>query len=119
MRIIKKRIKNKIDCNFILIEEFLTMVISQFNNSKPIEIPRKRNVVRDDTDDIWKKLCSTHNRYAIKILEDNMAKIDWSLLSANPYALHLLEKYPHRVNWFSLLSNPNKNVINLIEPFVL
>lgn len=95
------------------------MVIFNLNISKPIEIPRKRNVVRDDTEEIWKKLCSTRSWYAIRILEDNMAKIDWSILSSNPYALHLLEKYPHRVNWFSLLSNPNKNVINLIEPFVL
>ena len=97
----------------------LTMVIFNLNISKPIEIPRKRNTVKDDTEEIWKTLCSTRNRYAIKILEDNMTKIDWSILSSNPYALHLLEKYPHRVNWFSLLSNPNKNVINLIEPFVL
>lgn len=88
--------------------------------TKPIDIPRKRgNVVNDDTREIWKTLCSTHHPYAIEMLEQNITKIDWDILSTNPYALPLLKRYRHRVNWFYLLFNPNKNVIHLVDSFVL
>lgn len=79
-------------------------------------------------------LSANKNPNAIRILEKNMEKIDWSLLSANPSAIemleitkkfdwrelsknpkaiHLLEKYPKRIHWRGLLTNPK--AIHLIE----
>jgi hypothetical protein len=49
----------------------------------------------------------------MKLLEENIDKIDWFYLSENPEAIHLLEKYPDKIHWESLSSNPN--AIHLLE----
>jgi hypothetical protein len=50
---------------------------------------------------------------AIHIIEKNMDKINWALLSCNPNAIHLLEKNTNKINWFNLCANPN--AIHIIE----
>jgi hypothetical protein len=38
-------------------------------------------------------------------LKDNIDRLDWNELSANPGAIPLLEAYPERINWEKLLEN--------------
>jgi hypothetical protein len=53
------------------------------------------------------------NPGAIHILEKNIDKIDWSMLSLNPNAIHLLEKNIDKIDWYWLSKNPN--AIHLLE----
>lgn len=39
------------------------------------------------------------NKNAIKLLEENIDKIDWRQLSANENAIHLLEKNIDKIHW--------------------
>ena len=41
------------------------------------------------------------------LLEQNLEKIEWGLLSCNTNAMHLLEKKVEKLNWFALSSNPS------------
>ena len=45
----------------------------------------------------------------LKLLEQNLDKIDWYMLSQNPNAIHLLEQNPKKVRWWRLSKNPNDN----------
>ena len=53
-------------------------------------------------------------RYRLKqFAVDNIDRIDWITLSANPNAIHLIVQNPDRINWGRLSSNPN--AIHLLE----
>ncbi len=58
-------------------------------------------------------LSENTNFIAIKILENNIDKIDWNLLSKNENAIHILEKNLDKVNWHYL--SRNKNAIKILE----
>jgi hypothetical protein len=45
-------------------------------------------------------------------LEDNIEKINWSMLSVNSSAIHLLELYPEKIHWSMLSEN-----LNLLDLF--
>jgi len=49
-------------------------------------------------------LCA--NPSAIHLLEANLDKINWALLSENPAAIHLLEANPEKIVWNHLSKNP-------------
>jgi hypothetical protein len=51
----------------------------------------------------------SRNPNAIPILEKNLDKVHWYLyrLSQNPNAIHILEQNLDKVNWSYLSSNPN------------
>ena len=55
------------------------------------------------------------NPYAIHIIEANIEKIDWSLLSGNPSAIHLLKAYPDKIDWINLSKNTNPIAIQILE----
>ena len=63
----------------------------------------------------WTALCANTNPEAIRILEDNPDKIDWSALSSNPAATRLLEKNQEKIVWSNLSSNPDPGAIHLLE----
>ena len=46
------------------------------------------------------------NPKAIHILEQNLDKIDWLMLSQNPAAIHILEKNIDKISWELILTNP-------------
>jgi len=58
----------------------------------------------------------SENPNAIHIFEKNMDKVDWNWLSQSPNAIHLLEKNLNKVNWEFLSRNPN--AIHLLETIV-
>ena len=53
------------------------------------------------------------NKCSIKLLEENLEKINWKYLSENENALKLLENYQDKINWVHLSSN--SNTIKLLE----
>ena len=55
------------------------------------------------TDSDWKNLSS--NKYAIKLLEKNIDKINWDSISLNSKACHIIEKNLDKINWRNLSSN--------------
>ena len=61
----------------------------------------------------WGSLCLNTNPAAIRMLEENPDKIDWSTLSRNPAAIRLLEKNPDKIVWFNLSSN--SEAIHILE----
>ncbi len=63
----------------------------------------------------WFSLCSNTHPTAIRILEENPHKIDWSSLSSNPAAIRLLEDNPEKIDWSFLSVNPHPIAINLLE----
>ena len=50
-------------------------------------------------------LCENPN--AVHILEANMDKINWDILSENPNAIHILEKNIDKIEWRYLSANPS------------
>jgi hypothetical protein len=46
------------------------------------------------------------NENAIHIIEKNLDKINWILLSTNPKAIHILEKNQDKIKWNYLSENP-------------
>ena len=50
------------------------------------------------------------------LLEKNMDKIDWFMLSSNPSALPLLEKNLDKVDWVQLSSIHSAEAMLLLEP---
>ena len=72
----------------------------------------------DDTYNVnWSNICRNTNPKIIKVLEKiietNLDKIDWVILSANPSAICILEKYPDKMNWIAL--SRNKNAMHILE----
>ena len=61
----------------------------------------------------WHSLCSNTNPEALYLLETNVDKIDWDVLSCNPNAIYLLEKNLDKICWRRLLDNPN--AINILR----
>jgi len=51
--------------------------------------------------------------YAIKLLEENIDKIHWDMLSGNSNAIHLLEKNIDKIDWRML--STNANALHLLE----
>ncbi len=49
----------------------------------------------------------TTNPNAIRLLEQNLDKINWNWISKNPNAIHLVEQYPDCGDWKLLLQNPS------------
>ena len=41
------------------------------------------------------------------LLEKNIDKIDWNILSENPNAIPILEKHFDKICWCNFLKNPN------------
>ena len=61
----------------------------------------------------WHSLSGNENESAIEILQDNLDKIDWDVLSSNPSALCIIEKNLEKIDW-SILSR-NENAVHLLE----
>lgn len=55
----------------------------------------------------WTGLCMNTHPNAILLLESNLEKIDWYNLSQNPNAIHLLEKNQEKIDWDNFFQNPN------------
>jgi phosphoribosylanthranilate isomerase len=55
----------------------------------------------------WVQLSANKNPDAIRLLEDNLEKIDWSVLSSNPAAIELLKANYAKIIWRYLSINPN------------
>lgn len=56
---------------------------------------------------IWLQCLSENQHFkAIALLEANVDKVDWELLSANPAAIHILEANLDKVDWYYLSANP-------------
>jgi hypothetical protein len=74
--------------------------------------PNAIPIVEKNLDKInWEMLSMNPN--AIPILEKNLDKINWNYLSMNPNAIHILEKNLDKINWWNLSINPN--AIHLLE----
>lgn len=71
-----------------LIKEFLT------NKLKSVGIMKYNKSMKAD---VW-------NHY--ELLEQNLGKIEWRYLSANPSAIDLLNKYTSKISWQQLSANP-------------
>ena len=55
----------------------------------------------------------SENKYAIKILEENMDKINWEKISLNPNACHIIEQNINKIKWDNLSRNPG--AIDILE----
>ena len=53
------------------------------------------------------------NPNAIHILENNLDKVDWDMLSSNPNAIHIIENNLDKVDWYAL--SMNTNAIHILE----
>jgi len=51
-------------------------------------------------------LCCNRNPNAIHILEQNIDKINWGLLTLNPNAEKLLNENKDKINWYWISDNP-------------
>ena len=48
----------------------------------------------------------THPLAPLMVIEMDLDKIKWSMLSKNPAAIQLLEANPDKIRWFMLSKNP-------------
>ena len=55
----------------------------------------------------WTSLSQNKNPNAIKLLEQNLDRVNWGALSLNPNAIPILEKNLDKVHWGELSQNPN------------
>ena len=46
-------------------------------------------------------------------MQDNLDKVDWSVLSKNPNAINILENNKDKICWYNIAKNPN--AIHLIK----
>ena len=53
-------------------------------------------------------------KQTVDILEKNLDRVDWNMLSENPNAIHILAENLHKVDWYDLSCNPN--VLQIICP---
>ena len=76
----------------------------------------KKNLKQDEkvkqyikmaTENYWNNLSSFKNDIAMNILQDNLSKINWDILSENPNAIKILNDNIDKINWYSLSKNPN------------
>jgi hypothetical protein len=61
--------------------------------------------------DYWDIICM--QPHLIDIIECNMDKIDWAMLSCNYNAIHILEQHMDKIDWAML--SCNYNVIHILE----
>jgi hypothetical protein len=54
----------------------------------------------------WDYLSLNPHPQAIKMLEENLDKINWNFLSENPEAIHILFTNKDKINWLAFLRNP-------------
>ena len=47
------------------------------------------------------------NKNAIRLLEENLDKVNWDNLSKNNNAIHLLKKNPEKIDWYNICYNPS------------
>ena len=60
----------------------------------------------------WNMLSLNPNPKAIELLEENMEKINWYVLSFNKNAIHILERNTEKIDYSNL--SLNKNAIKLL-----
>jgi hypothetical protein len=60
-------------------------------------------------------LSSNINPRAIKILKENLHKVNWVGLSSNPNAIELLRENIDEIYWYELAYNPNPDSLQLME----
>jgi len=66
----------------------------------------------------WGNLSVNKSPRAIRLLEQNLDKVDWSYLSMNPEAVDMLERHQDKIDWNELSGNPNPKAIQLLENYV-
>lgn len=64
----------------------------------------------------WNTLSGNEHPMAMEMLEQNIDKIDWKMLSSNRNALHLLEKNIDKIDWKEL--SYNRNALHLLEQHI-
>jgi len=60
------------------------------------------------------------NPSAIHLLEKNLDKVHWGMLSLNPAAIHLLEANKEKIDWYWFSVNPaifTYDYKNMVRPF--
>jgi hypothetical protein len=65
---------------------------------------------------VWSELSANQYAGAIEILENNLGKVVWWILSSNPAAIKIIEENMQYVDIYSLFKNPN--AIHLIEQHI-
>ena len=79
--------------------------------------PRAIRLLEQNLDKINWTWLST-NPAAIHLLEKNIDKIDWQRLSTNPAAIHLLKKNIDKIDWRELSENTNPDVFILLQQHI-
>ena len=80
------------------------------SNTNPIAI----KLLKENIDKIYWTYLSA-NPAAIEILTENQDKIIFRTLASNPNAITLIKKYMHRIDLVSLCYNTNPEIIDIIE----
>lgn len=80
--------------------------------------------IHDYNEISWYFLSANKNPKFISLINNNMDKIDWTMLSMNPNAISILENNQDKIDWEYLAYNINainllKNNINKIDWFVI
>ena len=63
----------------------------------------------------WRTFSSNKNSIAVKMLEENLGKINWSNLSANPNAIDILLQHPEKIDWRTFSCNRNPIAVKMLE----
>ncbi len=61
----------------------------------------------------WSFLSANTHPKAIKLLENNLDKINWSCLCMNPSAINIIEANPDKIKWEQLCVN--ENALHILE----
>jgi hypothetical protein len=83
--------------------------------------PNAISLLEQNVDKICWPLLSYLNSNAIHLLEQHPDKIHWGYLSKNPKAIHLLERNLDKIDWWHLSENPKAIGICYLEiqmPFI-
>ncbi len=75
----------------------------QLLSFNPIAIDFLFEHFENDVD--WFCFCQQNNDKAIKIIEKNIDKVVWDILSSNDKAIHILEKNIDKLNWVGISEN--------------
>jgi hypothetical protein len=89
---------NKYVNNFLLLEYSKVKVRKILALDTPVAILRK--FIN------WQELSASQDVLAIRILRENMHKIDWHILSGNPAAIEILKENLDLISWDVLSTNP-------------
>ena len=63
----------------------------------------------------WIYLCYKTNPIIIKLLEQNIDKINWNAISSNSNAVELLAKNMDKIDWDNMMINENMNILYIFE----